>query len=480
MLRRDSGNTNGGLLEKSPLLGNLKFPAAAPYSASSPERESEGYSWDFCIVASANSDGASKILEDLNKVGLEIYSYNSIEKTDIIIKIRASVKRLSEHARSIGYSMLLDDIRLKEAAEAGIPNKSGGYIVQPLLINHQPDITEIKPHEFIYSQFPGENDVHILPLFAHADGLPHPFGSVHRIKLISSIIEKDAGINLYKLSHEGVVSGYFPLKDEVVANDLIEKISNFKILPWQLPFDEIKNYLGERIGMYYLFLSHITTFMVPLAALGALVFIILLAQSALNTGSWITAIYALVVCIWAQSMIEFWRRKQASIAMQWGMVGFNSDEVDLPTFEGTIIDSVIDGRPTLYFSEKEKLIRQGISAVGVLGTLVVVTVSLAAFFIVRLIFGSFLTYLIQAIVIQIMNGVFMKFAVWLTSRENHRFESQFEESLIAKLFLFQFLNSYSMLFYIAFFRTMIGDYCPGGMGCTGELSLALFVIFGNY
>ena len=50
--------------------------------------------------------------------------------------------------------MLLDDIRLKEAAEAGIPNKSGGYIVQPLLINHQPDITEIKPHEFIYSQFP--------------------------------------------------------------------------------------------------------------------------------------------------------------------------------------------------------------------------------------------------------------------------------------------------------------------------------------
>lgn len=78
-----------------------------------------------------------------------------------------------------------------------------------------------------------------------------------------------------------------------------------------------------------------------------------------------------------------------------------------------------------------------------------------------------------------MNGIFMKLAVWLTHRENHRYESEYEESLIAKLFLFQFMNSYAMLFYIAFFRSMVGDECDGGEGCMGELSLALFVIFGN-
>jgi len=95
-----------------------------------------------------------------------------------------------------------------------------------------------------------------------------------------------------------------------------------------------------------------------------------------------------------------------------------------------------------------------------------------------LIFGGFTTYLLTAIVIQVMNDVFMATSVFFTEKENHRLESQYEESLIAKLFLFQFINSYAMLFYIAFFRTMIGDDCSGDGGCMGELSLALFVIFG--
>ena len=36
--------------------------------------------------------------------------------------------------------------------------------------------------------------------------------------------------------------------------------------------------------------------------------------------------------------------------------------------------------------------------------------------------------------------------------ENHRTQTQFEDSLILKLFGFQFVNSYSSLYYIAFFR----------------------------
>ena len=39
--------------------------------------------------------------------------------------------------------------------------------------------------------------------------------------------------------------------------------------------------------------------------------------------------------------------------------------------------------------------------------------------------------------------------------ENHRTQTQFEDSLILKLFGFQFVNSYSSLYYIAFFREVI-------------------------
>ena len=63
----------------------------------------------------------------------------------VIVKIRASVKRLSEHATVNSFSMPLDELRLKESAEAGKVDSKGVYIVKPLLINHNPEITPIKP-----------------------------------------------------------------------------------------------------------------------------------------------------------------------------------------------------------------------------------------------------------------------------------------------------------------------------------------------
>ena len=38
------------------------------------------------------------------------------------------------------------------------------------------------------------------------------------------------------------------------------------------------------------------------------------------------------------------------------------------------------------------------------------------------------------------------------SAENHRTQTEYDDALIIKLFVFQFCNSYSSLYYIAFFR----------------------------
>lgn len=42
--------------------------------------------------------------------------------------------------------------------------------------------------------------------------------------------------------------------------------------------------------------------------------------------------------------------------------------------------------------------------------------------------------------------------VFFFSTENHRTQTSYEDALIIKLFGFQFVNSYTSLFYIAFFR----------------------------
>jgi anoctamin-10/anoctamin-7 len=56
-------------------------------------------------------------------------------------------------------------------------------------------------------------------------------------------------------------------------------------------------------------------------------------------------------------------------------------------------------------------------------------------------------------------------------------DTDYEDSLIAKTFVFQFVNSYSPLFYIAFVKPFIGeiDSCLGG--CLVELQTNLSSIF---
>lgn len=419
--------TTEKILEKLPLLGQSIFPQAQQYNS---DRDGEGYDWDLVIVINdfeaAKNGKIPKLVHDLNNAQLETYSYFSVERDMVIVKIRASVKRLSEHATVNSFSMPLDELRLKESAEAGKVDSKGVYTVKPLLINHNPEITPIKPHEYIYCEFSAAQDETQLPLFAHAEGYQHPFGPVLRLKLIASIIEKDAEVDLDALLREGAIAGYFPLKDEVVANELFDAISGIKVMPWQLPIDKVKNYLGERIGIYFAFIGHYTTFLFPLAAVGLLTFLEVLAQGKLGNGGFLTPIYAVLVCIWAQAMIEYWKRKQAMKVMEWGMSDYAFEERDLPAFEGEDMSSVIDGKPTKYFPEKEKLMRMLVSLGACACAVVLVSLSLLIFYVVRLIFGGFLTYLITAIVIQVMNG----------------------------------------------------DECEGGQGCMGELSLALFVIFG--
>ena len=75
----------------------------------------------------------------------------------------------------------------------------------------------------------------------------------------------------------------------------------------------------------------------------------------------------------------------------------------------------------------------------------------------------------------------------MTNWENHRTQSSFESSLIAKTFLFQFVNSFNSLFYIAFFKSEEeGCYDPNdsesettrvGASCRAELSNTLMIIF---
>jgi hypothetical protein len=84
----------------------------------------------------------------------------------------------------------------------------------------------------------------------------------------------------------------------------------------------------------------------------------------------------------------------------------------------------------------------------------------------------------NAVQIQVMNFIYTFLANALSERENHRTDTQFEDSMITKIFLFQFVNSYASFFFLAFLAKYIEGGCPE-QDCMMSLSNNLAIIYGT-
>ncbi len=151
----------------------------------------------------------------------------------------------------------------------------------------------------------------------------------------------------------------------------------------------------------------------------------------------------------------------------------------------------VNGQPMRYFPRREFYFRLCFST-NVISVLVgVVIAAVAGIFALRIFlsrlrqltfggmqWGSTITALINAVQIQVLNWVYNSIAIYLTEYENHRTDTEYEDALIAKTFIFQFVNSFASLFYISFVKPFIPDIDPCGNGdCMAELQASLGTIF---
>lgn len=200
-----------------------------------------------------------------------------------------------------------------------------------------------------------------------------------------------------------------------------------------MPIDEIKDYFGGRIGLYFNFLGHYTTYLIPLAIVGLIFFIVLLLQSNQSGGysyalsnSVCTPLFCICSIVWGQVMYEMWKRREAVKALEWGTtdIGGNKleasdDETERPDYQGgagLAMVSSVDAGNFPGFSERESpnCVRILVSLGSIVGALAILFFSLGVFYIVDLVFGAVVTFLIVAVVIQIMTEVYFNVSLWLT------------------------------------------------------------------
>lgn len=310
----------------------------------------------------------------------------------------------------------------------------------------------------------------------------------------------------------------------------------------------IRDYFGEKIGLYFAFLHHYNKFLLILFGVGI---VLALIQYTYMEDNALIPVYSIILCLWCAVMLKFWKRECADYAFEWGMDGFESKEEELEAFSshvsqyghikerssgfyepgGRWVDlgdyyqhaSAKHGKdigqfvpsgyrdtagkcPTSCFSfyggdsDSGRASRAELSSivfrfykeslslsvmVTMVGVTIVATVSLLvarhALHAIYLQNGDYAAGAANAVTITILAQVYQKLAIKLTEWENHRTTSQFEDKLATKLFLFNFINSYFSLFYIAFYRaangTILGksDSCNSDADttCIGELSSQL-------
>lgn len=248
------------------------------------------------------------------------------------------------------------------------------------------------------------------------------------------------------------------------------------------------------------------------------------AESALTTiqaalDNDITPWYSLVICIWGTLFLELWKRRNAVLAYEWDVEHFESNEPDRPEFEGEIKKDIITGEVIKHYSAHKKFFKYVISVTVFLLMVCVVLIISVSVITYRIflridyctitgissngtsingttrwnvltctVVTSFGATVLNAIAIMILGKIYDMLAVKLTDWENHKTETDYRDALIVKLFAFAFANSYTSLFYIAFFQNdqVYGDNGLFGRGwpyretcnasCMSTLSLQVLVL----
>ncbi|XP_069181582.1 anoctamin-1 isoform X3 [Procambarus clarkii] len=316
------------------------------------------------------------------------------------------------------------------------------------------------------------------------------------------------------------------------------------------PLDAIKEYFGVKVALYFAWLGFYTYMLLPAAVVGVLCFLYGLATlhghqpssdicevmqnvtmcplCDLHCQHWklakacqparltylvdnpATIFFTAFMALWARIFLKLWKRYSAEITRRWDAADFDMKETaPRPAFLAYMTRTDSGSNSLSDTSElrlpfcSTRLPRFIVSVSTVLLLVVIAIGAVMGVIIYRMsvfasplfasqdpfVFSSVTASLINLVCITLINEIYTRVAVTLTEWELHRTQAQHDDSLTLKMYLLQFVNYYSSIFYVAFFKGRWAGY-PGAYnhvlgyrqeecgpgGCLMELTVQLATI----
>lgn len=451
------------------------------------------------------------LIHSMVRKGLIIFPYLSFQGDELFVLIRAEKEKMKVFADKLNYEMPLNPDELQRIIEWKY-NGNGtecpaGFKISGKRGPINRDFTAIAPFDYIYGKYEFEaKHADNLYKIKTVDSNDRPvlsdgFTKAQMLKLAYYFIKSPkllggCDIEIEKLIHSKSINAFFPLHSTEESAYLLEDnvAATFK-LPWNFQFDNIKHYFGEKIALYFQFVGHYSLFLLIPALVGV----------PFNIAVWyyvdfshpVLPFFAILLSLWSIIMLEYWKQKENRIALEWGMTNFEDKEPDRPEFIGEAINSFVDGSMMLYFPEEEKNNRLcGSATVIILFIALVIGVVLSIYELRFAMqksasqspYASTTASILNSIQILVFNMLYQLAVEKLTDEENHRTDTMYEDSVISKTFVFQFVNSYASFFFIAFVANQLptpSNSAPGYVGecayynCMYPLQLNIAIIFGS-
>eukprot|EP01031_Cornospumella_fuschlensis_P040676 gene40676-49594_t len=230
------------------------------------------------------------------EAGLEIYPYKSVQDDELMVLIRAPEKLLADFADGINYKLLINPEVLQRTIEAGDPEKR----VKGVKITDNRDICAYSPFENIYLEYRRVLD---QGLYGRLPDNSSPFSNkLNRLKLIYNLLRapKTKGgcaLELSKLLLKQRILAMYPLHQEDMLREIERMCMDKYTLPWQVPIKSLKEYFGEKIALYNVFLGHYSLWLIIPSIVG-LAFQ-LVVWGTLDFSSPVLPFYSLVITVWS-------------------------------------------------------------------------------------------------------------------------------------------------------------------------------------
>lgn len=190
-----------------------------------------------------------------------------------------------------------------------------------------------------------------------------------------------------------------------------------------------------------------------------------------------TVFFSVFMSIWATLFLEYWKRTETTLAVKWNVYDLLKEYEPLRAEFVVKVTKTHKKNPVTEKLEpyipKCVRMRRTLGAFGVVCLMVMVVIGTIIGIVVyrasvlaalyshsshsirenAKIMTSFTAAVINLIFIQILTFLYFKIAVLLTNWENPRTVSKYHNSFTLKMYVFEFVNTYSSLFYVAFFQT---------------------------